>query len=264
MKRTDSKGSHLGYYTHYVVDGGKARIILNALVTPFEVTENAPMLDLLWRTSFRWTIGPQQVTGDTAYGITENIAAVERAGIRAYVPLTGAGKPRPYFGEEEFTYDPEQDLYRCPAGEILSPKTFRAARNQVIYETEPGTCNSCSMRAQCTDNETGRQLLRHRDERYVDRVKSYRGTFAHEKALRKRQVWVEPLFGEAKGWHGLRTFRLRRLKKVNIEALLIACGQNIKRLVVAGERRPRKMAQAAVLRPPDPLSRCRSHLSRLI
>jgi hypothetical protein len=29
------------------VDGGKARIILNVLVTPFEVTENAPMLDLL-------------------------------------------------------------------------------------------------------------------------------------------------------------------------------------------------------------------------
>ena len=56
MKRRDSKGSHLGYYTHYVVDGGKARIILNALVTPFEVTENQPMLDLLWRTSFRWKL----------------------------------------------------------------------------------------------------------------------------------------------------------------------------------------------------------------
>src|SRR5215217_9757868 len=49
MKRRDSKGSHLGYYAHYVVDGGKARVILNVLVTPFEVTENAPMLDLLWR-----------------------------------------------------------------------------------------------------------------------------------------------------------------------------------------------------------------------
>jgi transposase len=43
MKRRDSKGSHLGFYNHYVVDGGKSRIILNALVTPFEVTENAPM-----------------------------------------------------------------------------------------------------------------------------------------------------------------------------------------------------------------------------
>jgi len=261
MKRRDSKGSHLGYYTHYVVDGGKARIILGALVTPFEVTENQPMLDLLWRTSFRWKIAPRQVTGDTAYGTTENIAAVERAGIRAYVPLTGAGKARPYFSKEEFAYDPKQDLYQCPAGKVLRPKTFRAARNQILYKTEPGTCDSCSMRPQCTDNNTGRQVLRHRDERYVDRVKSYRGTFAYEKALRKRRVWVEPLFGEAKDWHGLRRFRLRRLEKVNIEALLIASGQNIKRLVAARERGPRKLAQAAVLRPPDPVSRCRTHVS---
>jgi hypothetical protein len=28
-----------------------------------------------------------------AYGTTKNIAAGERAGIRAYMPLTGAGKP---------------------------------------------------------------------------------------------------------------------------------------------------------------------------
>jgi transposase len=261
MKRRDSKGSHLGYYTHYVVDGGTARIILNALVTPFEVTENQPMLDLLWRSSFRWKIAPRQVTGDTAYGTVENIAAVERAGIRAYVPLTGAGKVRPYFSKEEFAYDPEQDLYQCPAGQVLRPKAFRAARNQVLYKTEPGTCTSCSMRAQCTDNRTGRQVLRHRDERYVDRVKSYRGTFAYEKALRKRRVWVEPLFGEAKDWHGMRRFRLRRLEKVNIEALLIASGQNIKRLVAARERGPRKLAQAVALRPPDPVSRCRSHVT---
>jgi transposase len=261
MKRRDSKGSHLGYYTHYVVDGGKARIILNVLVTPFEVTENQPMLDLLWRSSFRWKIAPRQVTGDTAYGTVENIAAIEQAGIRAYVPLTGAGKARPYFSKEEFAYDPQQDLYQCPAGQVLRPKTFRTARNQILYKTEPGTCTSCSMRARCTDNKTGRQVLRHRDERYVDRVKSYRGTFAYEKALRKRRVWVEPLFGEAKDWHGLRTFRLRRSEKVNIEALMIASGQNIKRLVAARERGPRTLAQGAALRTPDPVSRRRSHVS---
>jgi transposase len=261
MKRRQSKGSHLGYYTNYVVDGGKSRVILNVLVTPFEVTENAPMLDLLWRTSFRWKLHPKQVTGDTAYGTIENIAAVERAGIRAYVPLTNAGKARPYFSKEEFDYEPERDLYRCPAGEVLRPKTFRTTRNQLIYKTEPGTCDRCSLRAKCTENETGRQVLRHSDERYVDRVKSYRGTFAYEKALRKRRVWVEPLFAEAKEWHGLRRFRLRRLEKVNIEALLIASGQNIKRLVAARERGPRKLAQAEALRPPDRVSLCRPHLT---
>jgi transposase len=136
MKRRDSKGSHLGYYAHYVVDGGKARIIVNALVTPLEVPENAPMLDLLWRSAFRWKLRPRQVTGDTAYGTTENIAAVERAGIRAYVPLTGAGKARPYFSKEEFVYDVEGDLYRCPAGEALYPRTKNEARRLTVYKGE--------------------------------------------------------------------------------------------------------------------------------
>jgi hypothetical protein len=104
------------------------------------------------------------------------------------------------------------------------------------------------MRSRCTDNNTGRQVLRHRDERYVDRVKSYRGTFPYEKALRKRRVWVEPLFGEAKDWHGLRRFRLRRLEKVNAEALLVAAGQNVKRLLTFGRKGPRRPAQVVALR----------------
>src|SRR6266704_271246 len=57
-------GADMGYHTHYVVDGGKARIILNVLVTPSEVMDNQPMLDLLWRTRFRWKLWPRQVTGD--------------------------------------------------------------------------------------------------------------------------------------------------------------------------------------------------------
>jgi hypothetical protein len=54
----------LGYQTHYVIDGGKSRVILSVLVTPGEVTENRPMLDLLWRSAFRWKIRPHHVTGD--------------------------------------------------------------------------------------------------------------------------------------------------------------------------------------------------------
>jgi hypothetical protein len=64
-------------------------------------------------------------------------------------------------------------------------------------------------------------------------------------------VWIEPLFGEAKEWHGSRRFRLRGLEKVNSEALMIASGQNLKRLVAFGPRVPRKTAMVAVLRPPE-------------
>jgi len=53
---------------------------------------------------------------------------VERAGIRAYVPLTGAGKARPFFSKEEFSYDTEEDLYRCPAGEVLLPRAKKQGK----------------------------------------------------------------------------------------------------------------------------------------
>ena len=35
----------------------------------------------------------------------------------------------------------------------------------------------------------------------------------------------------AKDFHGLRRFRLRDLQKVNIEGMMIAAGQNLKRLI---------------------------------
>jgi hypothetical protein len=69
------------------------------------------------------------------------------------------------------------------------------------------------------------------DEDDLDRVRAYQGTEPYEQALRKRQVWVEPLFAEAKQWHGLERFRLRGLPKVNSEALRIATGPNLKRLL---------------------------------
>jgi hypothetical protein len=80
-------------------------------------------------------------------------------------------------------------------------------------------------------------------------VRAYHATLPYAKAMRKRKVWVEPLFAEAKDWHGLRRFRLRGLAKVNIEALLIAAGQNVKRLLSRGGwgRRPWPSGAAGVV-----------------
>jgi hypothetical protein len=47
--------------------------------------------------------------------------------------------------------------------------------------------------------------------------------------MRKRQVYSEPLFAEAKQCHGLRPFRLGERQKVNMEGLMAAAGQNLKR-----------------------------------
>jgi transposase len=104
----------LGYQDHYVVDGGKRRIILAALVTPGDVMENVPMLELLRRVRFRWKLRPKRAVGDTAYGTGENLQGLEADGIRAYIPLPDWGKRSPFFNQRDFTYDPEGDIYRCP------------------------------------------------------------------------------------------------------------------------------------------------------
>ena len=223
-------GLHTGYHDHVVVDGGKARIIVAMLVTPSDVMENQPALDLLWRACFRWRLKPQQVIADTTYATGENIRAIEAAGIRAYVPLADWDRTA-FYGPSRFTYDAERDIYRCPEGHALQRYSVRSADESVAYRGDAAICNTCPVKAACTTSSSGRMI--HRSIYTVDfeRVRAYHDTPAFAKAMRKRKVWVEPLFGEAKQWHGLEQFRLRGLVKVNGEALLIATGQNLKRLL---------------------------------
>ena len=252
--------TRMGYHAHYVVDGGKARVIVNVLVTPADVTENQPMLDLLFRTRFRWRARVRRVTSDATYGTKENIAAVEKAGVRAYVSMADFEGRSPYYGPSRFVYDAESDLYRCPQGFPLPLYTHSYTERLSRYRADPESCNACPLKPECTPGGNGRVLMRSFDEELLERVRAYRQTGPYEKALRKRKVWVEPMFGEAKEWHGMRRFRLRTLRRVNAEALLIATGQNIKRLLTFWGREPRKLAQAQALRPPAPTPSANSRL----
>lgn len=229
--RLKGGGTHLGYQTHYVVDGGKSRIIMAVLVTPGEVMENLPMQDLLWHTCFRYRLRPKQITGDTTYGTIENIVAVEQQGIRAYVPLPNWENITGYLGSNLFTYDAGRDVYICPQGQPLRRRRTEYTSKRIEYGAEAAVCNACPLKEQCTPSNRGRSVHRHFDEEYLDRVRAYHKTAAYQKAIAKRKVWVEPLFAEAKEWHGLYRFRLHRLWRVNIEALLIGAGQNVKRLL---------------------------------
>jgi transposase len=229
--RLKGGGTHLGYHVHYVVDGGKARIILQVLVTPSEVMDNQPMRDLIFGTRFRWKLRPPHVTGDTKYGTIENIKALEDAGIRAYVPLPDWEHQRPSFGPAQFRYDAEHDRYLCPNGPLLQLSKMEYSGQKAEYSAEAATCHACPLKAQCTPSDQGRQVHRSFHASYLERVRGYHQTKAYQKAMNKRKVWVEPLFAEAKDWHGLRRFRLRLLWRVNIEALRIAAGQNLKRLL---------------------------------
>jgi transposase len=138
-------GAHLGYQTHYVVDGGKERIILAALVAPAEVMENQPMLDLVFRTCFRWKLRPRQVTGDRKYGTKENIVALETQHIRAYVALADNDHRTAFFSSDRFHYETERNVYVCPAGKELRFDRPHSTECSLRYRARAKDCNHCAL-----------------------------------------------------------------------------------------------------------------------
>jgi hypothetical protein len=236
---------HLGYHTHYVVDGGKKRIILGALVTPANIQDNYPMLDFIRWVYFRWQIKPHIAVGDSKYGTTDNIVALFEEKILPFTPRANYRSTQKLYSADMFRYDPEKDIYYCPQDQILKKVGQYKANRSYVYEGNTKICLDCPVRSACTTNKRGRRVHRSFFQDDLDRAESLRQTEAYQKAMRKRQVWVEPKFGEAKQWHGLYRFRLRRLWRVNIEALLIASIQNIKQLL-----KPRRSRQKPL--PPAP------------
>ncbi|HET6746460.1 MAG TPA: transposase, partial [Candidatus Limnocylindria bacterium] len=126
-----------------------------------------------------------------------------------------------------------RDQYCGPQGHPLPLARSKRTEGVVVYRGDPGICNTCPVKTSCTTSDRGRTIQRSIYESYLETVRSYHATEPYKKAIRKRQVWAEPLFAEAKEWHGLRRLRLRGLLNANIQGLLIASGQNLKRFLAA-------------------------------
>jgi transposase len=248
-----SESGKLGYHDHYVVDGGKARIIVGMVVTPADVQDNQAFLDLLDRARFRFHLHVRRAIADSKYATFENLRALEQRGIRAYMPIVEYRNTGRFFRQPDFAYDAATDSFRCPQGETLVYRATHYEKGVTIYQAPDATCAACPLRPRCTDGTTGRKVTRPFDEDLRERTRALQTTEAYKKALRKRQVWVEPLFGEAKDWHQLRRFRLRGLDNVNIQGLLVATGQNLKRLLATNKRGHRPAGAPRAWLPIPPL-----------
>jgi hypothetical protein len=181
--------------------------------------------------------------------------------VHAYIPFRDDHADaawRPYYGPARFRYDAERDCSWCPQGQPLRRFVAASGRERVGYRAPPAACAACPVRAACTPSRTGRRSYRSFHAVYLDRARARHPTAAFRRAMRKRSAWVEPLSGEAKQWHGLRQFRLRRLPNVNMEGLFVAAGQNLKRWLAATGW-GRRAGPAGALRLPDPAPGATAH-----
>lgn len=59
-----------------------------------------------------------------------------------------------------FSYDAAHDHWQCPEGQHLWPHEYDAERRLVRYRAKAHICNGCPRKADCTDSDRGREIVR--------------------------------------------------------------------------------------------------------
>ena len=177
------------------------------------------------------------VIADRGYFKGEEILACEQAGATPLVPkpLTSGAKAEGRFGKQDFVYIPEDDVYRCPAGELLTWRFDRVEDGQLLRHYWTTACQGCAIKAQCTTGKQ-RRIKRWEHESVIDAMQQ-RLDQAPD-AMRIRRQTVEHPFGTIKAWMGASHFLTRGLKRVSTEMSLHVLAYNLKRMISSLGVRP--------------------------
>jgi transposase len=234
--------ARLGYYDNYLVDN-ESCVIVGVQATAARMSqETVAAQDMLTRFAAWQGREPESVAADTTYGNGEFLPWLADRNVTAYMHTRDSAlrKNNPGYGPERFTYQPESNSYRCPAGEQLNYVGLNVRNRAHAYIGSAKRCGACSQKAQCT---TGRYkyLAIHIHEPVRQRARELAQTPEFAKAQRQRKK-VEALFAQLKNQIGLRRLRLRRMKFVREQFWLAATVQNIKRLVRFLSRQPTPLA----------------------
>jgi transposase len=174
---------------------------------------------------------------DTGYYNGNELKACEEDGIVAYVPQakrTARLEAQGRMSHEEFVYDAEADVYRCPAAQVLTPsegrKTNTGGRIEIRYTSRKADCDACLLRARCLSAKTPtRTVQRWEHEAVLERHRARMKTAARR--MRRRGAIVEHPFGTLKCRAGYRHFLVRGFNKVRGEWSLMALCYNFTRVL---------------------------------
>jgi len=223
--------ARLGYYDNYLVDNHSC-VIVGVQATAARLSqETAAAQDMIARFCQWQGQKPASLAADATYGNGEFLQWLLDRGITPYMRTRDSArrKKSPFYGAERFTYQPESNSYRCPAGEQLNYVGLNVRNRAHAYIGSVKRCGACSLKAHCTSGRY-RYLAIHMHEPARQQARELVNTAAFASAQRARKK-VEALFAELKHRMGVPRLRLRRLKFVREQFFLAAAAQNIRRLV---------------------------------
>jgi transposase len=131
-----------------------------------------------------------------------------------------------FFRKDEFRYDPAQDAFICPAGQVLSSRYESKLRDlkKVDYANR-AACLVCPIRSRCTNGYC--KVSRLENEAVLDRMATR--LKARPEILDRRRETVEHPFGSIKQWMNQGAFLMKGLENVRAEFSLTVLVYNLRR-----------------------------------
>ena len=207
-------GHHL-IVTHEVTNSGSDRAQLASIAKQAKAVLQTERLDAV---------------ADRGYFSSPEILACHEAGITVTLPkpLTSGAKSEGRFGKQDFAYLPDEDVYRCPAGERLSYRYTNEEAGKMLRRYWTTACPKCPLKSQCT---TGleRRITRWEHEHLLEAVQQRLD--ANPQAMRQRRETVEHPFGTIKARMGATHFLTKTLPKVAGEMALAVLAYNLTRVM---------------------------------
>ena len=171
-----------------------------------------------------------QAVADRGYFSGEEILACDQAGITVTLPkpITSGAKAKGRFGKQDFVYLPEEDVYRCPAGERLKYYYTNVENGLRLRNYWTNACRTCALKSQCTITVI-RRIKRWEHEHVIEAVQ--KRLDENPQAMRMRRETVEHPFGTIKARMGATHFLMKTLPRVASEMALHVLAYNLTRVM---------------------------------
>jgi hypothetical protein len=171
-----------------------------------------------------------EAVADRGYFNGEEIVACDQAGITVMLPkpMTSGAKSEGRFGKQDFAYLPEDDVYRCPAGERLRYYYTNVENGLKLRRYWTNACRTCALKSRCTP-AVQRRITRWEHEHVLEAVQRRLDEDPH--AMRRRRETVEHPFGTIKARMGATHFLMKTLPRVAAEMALHVLAYNLTRVM---------------------------------
>jgi len=222
----------LGYKDHRAVDD-RYGIVTATVTTPANVNDQNVLAEVITEHQKNTDTKVKTAVADKAYGTGENYKYLHEQGITACISHKRKNCNRdPAFGNDKFLYDKEHDFYLCPAGNQLKFSHFKCAKNASIYKAGRKACQECPQFHECvTSKNSGRQIQRNANEQYIEWADNCLSGYERKRLMGRRKHKAEGSFADAANNHGFKRSRFRGIEKVQIQNLMIAATQNLRKLM---------------------------------